>query len=1075
MYKFYTRIFFKPPGCINKYIQIMKLTVVLIVAALFQVKAETFAQKVNFAHKQTSFEQIIRVLRRQTDYNVLVSANKVKNLERKNVDFKNATISEVLETFLKDQPLSYEIHDNLILIKAKEEQEQAKPFQAVIKITGKVLDEKGVPLYGVHIKAIGTSNDVASNQAGEFTIVVPNAETVIIFSFIGYQTREIAAGKVPPTVIMTPGVTDLSSVVVVGYGSQKKVDVTGAVSSLTSKDFNQGAIVNPLNQIQGKIAGLVITQRGGDPNDQSAIVSIRGQTSILGNQAPLFVVDGVATTNASQFQNLSPSDIESYDVLKDVSATAIYGSRGANGVILVTTKKGKANKTQIDYDSYIGVEKQAKYWDLLSADKYLTALRNIPNVNIPTWDKGANTDWQKAVGRTAVVHSNNVGFSGGGNNFSYRASLNYQNQEGIIINTGKRQLGIRFNAQQRALNDKLEINLSASNTTVYRNTLTDANAINLFVFNAPPTYPVYNPDGTYFAFTDYQQANPVMHLMAPYAKETTKQSMINTTVNYKVLPGLTAGVTGVLIQDNTLKHSFTPVYPLEGNINSANQKSYNQNTIEANTHINFDKSFGKHNFSATGVYEYNEFNSESFTAAGQNYLVPEILDNNLGSGDQTKNTIGSAKSQYKIISVLARFNYNYDSRFYLTASVRRDGSDKFGTDHQWATFPSANLAYRLKRDLLKHVDWLDDLKLRLGYGIVGNSNGIDPYNAITLYSAQARYYDASNPSNPYPNSYSYQQNANPDLRWEERRGKNIGIDFALFNSRLTGDINYYNDKTVRMLYNYSVPTPPFFVNTILANVGDMSNKGFEVSLTGVPVRTAKFNWTVSGQLTAVRTNVLNLSGTYNGFTLNTDQIGTGTVAGRGLNSVPVSYIKPGHPLNVYYLAHYTGVDASGNQLFDGQTIAQNASPAKYYINPNPDFSYGFNNSFTYRNLDLSFFIRGVHGHKIFNQVLLNNETITRLPGANTTNTALSNGIKDGPQISDRWLENASYLRLDNLALGYTFKKVKGINNLRVYVAGNNIFVITKYRGLDPEIADNYLDGNSYPKSRTFLVGTKLSF
>jgi TonB-linked SusC/RagA family outer membrane protein len=1074
MYKNYTRFFCAPPGRINKYFLIMKLTVVLLIVGLLQVSAATLAQKVTFVHKKTSFGQIIRELRRQTNYNVLVSANKAKNIVPKDVNFKDATITEVLETFLKDQPLNFEIQNGLILIKEKPVENKVSETPP-IQVAGTVVDEKGIHMPGVNIRVKNTQNGVVTDQAGKFTLNVPDTETILVFSFIGYQTREFAAGQVPQTVAMVPEVTDLSAVVVVGYGSQKKVDVTGAVSSVTSKDFNQGAIINPLNQIQGKVAGLVITQKGGDPNDQGAAISLRGQTSILGDQRPLFVIDGIAIASASQFQNLSPSDIESYDVLKDVSATAIYGSRGANGVILVTTKKGKGNKTQVDYDGYAGFEKQAKYWDLLSPEQYLTAIRNIPNVNVPTYDKGARTDWQKAVSRTAVVYSNNLGFSGGSNNFTYRASLNYQNQQGIIINSGKRQLGIRFNAQQKALNDKLEISLNASSTTVYRNQLTDGNAINLYMFNSPPTYPVYNPDGTYFAFTDYQQANPVMHLLDSYNKETTKQTLINTTANYKVLQGLTVGLTGVLIQDNTLTHTFTPTFPLEGNINTAGQNSYNQNTIESNAHINFDRSFGKHNIAATTVYEYNEFNNESFNAAGQNYLVPSILDNNLGSGDQTKNTIGSGKSQYKIISVLARINYNYDSRFYLTASVRRDGSDKFGADHQWGTFPSVNLAYRLKRDLLKNVSWVDDVKLRLGYGIVGNGNGIGPYNAITLYSAQARYYDASNPSYPLPNSYSYGQNPNPDLRWEERRGKNIGLDFSLFNYRLTGDINYFDDKTVHMLYNYSVPTPPFFVNTILANVGDMTNKGLEVSLSGIPIKNDNFNWTVNGQLTIVRTNVLNLSGTYNGFNVNTDQIGTATVSGRGLNSVPVSYIKPGQPLNVYFLPHYTGIDAAGNQLFDGKTIAQNPAPAKYYVNPNPDFSYGLNNSFTYKNVDLSFFIRGVHGHKLYNQVLLNYETITRLPGANTTNTAVSNGIKDAPFISDRWLEAASFLRLDNLALGYTFKKISGVKNLRFYVAGNNLFVITKYRGLDPEIAGNFLDGNSYPKNRTIVFGTTISF
>ncbi|AEV99669.1 hypothetical protein A4D02_27990 [Niastella koreensis] len=1056
----------------------MKLTVVFILAALFQVRASTFAQKINFVHKNTSFKQIIKEIRKQTNYNILVSANKIKDLKTRNVSFDNASISEVLNTFLAGAPLTYEIQGESVLIKDKpvtttpnREIQQS----AFIEIKGRVVDENNASIAGVTVKVKRTSQGTVTDSAGIFNLSVGDKNSLIVFSAIGYQSLEIAAGDLPKVIRMRPEAAALSSVVVVGYGSQKKSDVTGSVSTVTAKDFNKGAVINPLNQIQGKVAGLVITQRGGDPNDQGASISLRGQTSILGDQRPLIVIDGIAISSASQFQNLSPADIESYDVLKDVSATAIYGARGANGVILVTTKKGKSSNLQVDYEGFAGFEKQAKYWDLLSASDYLTEIGQIPNVNVPTFDKGANTDWQRAVNRTAVVYSNNLGISGGTDKFTYRASLNYQNQQGIIINTNKRQLGFRFNAQQKALNDKLEILLNASSTTVYRDQLSDPNSINQYIFNAPPTYPVYNPDGSYFAFTDLLQANPVMHLKETLAKETTRQTLTNVTANYKIIPGLSVGLTGVLIQDNTLAHHFTPTFPLEGNINTAEQDSYNQNTIEANAHINYSKTLGKHNFTAMFVHEYNQFDNESFNANGQNYLVPDVLDNNLGSGDLTKNQIGSGKSAYKIISFLGRINYNYDNRYYLTASLRRDGSDKFGIDHQWGTFPSVSLAYRLKSDWLKKVIWVDDLKLRAGFGVVGNSNSIGPYNAIALYSAQARYYDASNPSYPLLNSYSYSQNPNPDLKWEERHGKNIGVDFSFFSSRLTGDINYFDDKTIHMLYNYSVPTPPFFVNTILANVGDMTNKGLEVMLSGVAVKTVSFNWTVNGQFTRIKTKVLNLSGGYNGFTLNTDQVGTATVTGRGLNSVPVSYIKPGEPLNVYFLPHFTGTDAAGKQLFDGKTITENPAPTKYYIDPNPTFSYGLNNSFTYKNWDVNFFIRGVQGYKLFNQVLLNYESAARLPGANTTRAALTNGIKDAPYISDKWLENASYVRLEYATLGYTFKKMTGMKNFRLYIAGNNLFVITKYRGLDPEIAGNFLDGNSYPKNRTIILGTSFSF
>ena len=945
-------------------------------------------------------------------------------------------------------------------------------------VTGKVTDAKdGSPLPGVTITIKGTTNGTNSDVNGAFSLSVPSSGATLVVSFLGYTTQEVAAGDAPLNIKLQASATALNEVVVVGvgYGTQRKKDVTGAVESIGSKDFNQGAIINPLDQIQGKVAGLIITQQGGDPNNEGARIAIRGQTSISGDQSPLFVIDGVATSSGSQFQNLSPNDIESYDVLKDASATAIYGSRGANGVIIVTTKKGKAGRTSIDYNAYAGVSNQAKYFHLLNASEYSKAIEAIPGVTPSTYELGGNTDWQKAVTRSALTHSNNVAIAGGSNGFSYRGSINYEDQQGIVINTGKKQLGLRFNAEQKALNDKLDITLNISNTTVYRNQLGDGNVFNYFIFNAPPTYPVKNPDGSYYQFTDYNLANPVQHLNEITNKGTSYQTLANATVNYTLLPGLKVGVTGINIHDNTLTHYFYPTFKLEGNINNASQNSYNVNTYEANAHINFDKSFGKHTISATGVYEYNDFNNESFSASGADFAVPPLLDNNLGGGDPLKNLINSSKDEYKIISFLARVNYNYDNRFYVTASVRRDGSDKFGANHQWGTFPSVDVAYRFKKDLLSSVEWIDDIKLRAGYGVVGNSSALSPYQNIALYGTSGRYYDGSTQS--YPSIYTYRQNANPDLQWEERRGKNIGLDFALFNNRLTGGLNYYNDKTEHMLYNYSVPTPPFFVNTIFANVGSMSNKGFEVSLAGQVLRGDGLNWNVNGQITFNKTKVINLSGTYAGFPVVSDQIITGSASGRGLSSYPITFIKPGQPLDVFYLPHYTGVNANGIEQFDGKTLAENPNPQKYYIDPNPKFNYGIANSFTYKNWSLNFFLRGVYGGKAFNNALLDFETATRLPSANTTREALTNGIKDGLQVSDLWLESTSFLRLDNASLGYTFKNVKGFSNLRVYVAGNNLFVITKYRGLDPEVSpsNHYIDVNVYPEIRSFVIGTNISF
>ncbi|MBB6128658.1 SusC/RagA family TonB-linked outer membrane protein [Mucilaginibacter lappiensis] len=953
-------------------------------------------------------------------------------------------------------------------------------------ITGKVTDSHdGSPMPGVSIVAKGSTIGTNTGPNGDFKLSLPASNNTLVVSFIGYVKQEVdITGKTTINIALVGSATALSEVqiVSVGYGSSRKKDLTGAVSNIGAKDFNQGAIINPLQQVQGKVAGLVITQGGGDPN-QNATVRLRGQTSLTGSQSPLFVVDGIQLDDPTQFQNIPPGDIASYDVLKDASATAIYGARGANGVIIVNTKRGSAGKTQVDYNGYASLAKQSKYYDLLTASEF----RALPSFQ-QSLEAGGNTDWQKAVTRTAYTHSNNVAISGGAGSFNYRASLNFQNQEGVVINSGKKQLGIRFSAEQKAFNDKLDIQFGISNVNTTRK-LTDYNSIS-YVFNAPPTFPVYNADGTYYTFTGFNLANPVEHLNQILNTNNEYLTLINATINYTLAPGLKVGVFGTTSRNNVQTHYFVPQFPDEGNVSTATDNNYNTNSYKGDVHINYDKNFGKHTISAALVGEYNDYLYSTFSANGQQFLVPANLDNNLGSGNPSFNAIGSNKSEYKIRSNLARVNYNYDGTYYITASVRRDESNKFGANHQVGYFPSFDLAYRFKRDLLGDVDWINDLKLRAGYGVVGNSEAIGPYSTLGLVNSQTpgsttitRFYDPVTKS--YLSAYSPIQNPNPDLRWEERHGRNIGLDFSLFNDRLSGDINYYNDITKNLLYNYSVPTPPFVYNSILANVGSLTNKGLEIAITGKILTGDGLNWTANGNIAFNKTRIKSLSGTYNGNVISTDEIPVGYAQGRGLSADPITYLRPGYAPNLFYLPHFTGNDANGNQTFDGQTIAQNGSPKRYYIDPSPKFNYGLSNSFNYKNWSLNFFIRGVYGQKLFNNSLLNVETVTRLPSNNTTKEALTNGTKDGPVSSDRWLQGASFLRLDNASLGYDFKNVKGFSTLRVYVAANNLFVITKYKGLDPEVTvaesnQAYIDANYggygyYPKTRTFTLGTNISF
>lgn len=963
------------------------------------------------------------------------------------------------------------------------------------KLSGKVTNEKGERLPSVTITAKGTSVNTLTDSSGNFNLVLPGGARFIVVSSVGFEDQQIAiGGRMEVNVVLREAAQSLNDVVVIGYGTARRKDVTGAVANIGSKEFSSGVINNPMQQIQGKVAGLIITQPGGDPN-QNVVIRLRGQTSLTGGQTPLIVLDGIPLDDPNQLSSIPPGDIASYDVLKDVSATAIYGARGANGVIIINTRKGSAGKTQVEYNGYVGRDKVAGNFDLLNATEWKKASQDagVDAATITALDHGANTDWLKAITRNAVTHSHNVGVSGGSNGFNYRASANYLNQEGLVINSGKEQLGLRFIGQQKALNNKLDINISLAYTQNNRK-YADYNMFD-YVNTTPPTYPVYNPDGTYYAYSGYDQQNPVARQMLQTNNGKDYLTQLFARVDYELLKGLKIGALGSISHFNLQTKFFQPTLPAVGNINNASQTNGNVDSKKGDIHFNYTADLGKHSIGLTGVYEYNQFTNSSFSASGQDFLVEDLNSDYLAGGNPAYNAISSYKDEYKLISFLGRATYNYDHRYYVTVSIRRDGSSKFGVNNQWGNFPSASVAWRLKSEsFLSNVDWLNELKINAGYGVVGNQDAISPYNTLLTLAGGTRYYDPSNSSYMYPQSYSPNQNANPDLRWEQRTGRNAGVEFSLFNNRLGGSINAFNDKTDRLLFTYAVPVPPFFVSTILANVGTLTNKGLEIQLNGTIVSSKDFSWSANGQITFVKTKITGLSGSYNGTPIKSDQVPVGYALGRGYEGNAITYLKVGHTPYVFYLAQYAGLgdaiapSSNSNQLYyteDGKTTPDISDAKMNYYDPTPKFTYGLNNTFSYREWSLNFFLRGVYGQKLFDNYNNVTSNISRLPGNNITKQGLTNGIRGSQTPSDYWLRNASYLRLDNLTLAYTFRKLKGLQNLRVYMTGTNLFVLTPYKGMDPEIKtgdsnQSYIDLNVYgsafyPRSRGAILGVNVSF
>lgn len=958
-----------------------------------------------------------------------------------------------------------------------------------IAIRGKVTGSDGIPLGGATIK-INSSGTTLADSTGFFSLSA-NTGDVMEVSFVGYLTNQVVLGNdTELNIALTLAITNLEEIILVGYGTSKRKDITGAVERVTVTEFNKGNITNPIQQLQGKVAGLVITQPGGDPNGEFT-VRLRGATSLEG-QPPLLVIDGVAIDDFNKaLATLNPSDIESFDILKDASATAIYGARGANGVIIVKTKSGKAGPVSIEYNGYTGVEKISNQLNMLNADQWREATAAIGG---PGFDKGANMDWQKAITHTALSQNHFVGLNGGTDLLKFRGSLGYIKQEGIVINTAKEVLTARITVVQKSLKQKLDINYNLNTSVTKRDFLPGQNATTQvrtggdIVFNQAlsylPVWPGYNADGSYY-MPSGNSLSPLFLLKEVYSKQRENFLQVAVKADYRVSKDIYLGVLGSLSRANDVLDKFYP--PVQGSPypGEASKANFNKQAYSGNIHAGYQKKFGKQSLEITGVYEYNKFVNDGFGVTATGYLVPQLLNNNLGAATNIQpGNIFSYKNEVKLISFLGRAVYNYDDRYLLTTTLRRDGSSKFGPNKRWGFFPSLAFAWRASSEkFLQDVTWLSNLKLRMSYGSTGNQENLPANSYQLLYGPVGPYlYNGS-----FFQSYAVVQETNPDLKWEVRRSFNVGIDFSFLKDRINGTIDVFNDKTSDMLFLYDLPQPPFLTNQVYANAADAINRGVELRLTAALISHKKFNWTIGSNIATLQNRVTNLSGKFRGNDLFITNRHYGYVSGGGYSNAYISELKVGYPAGVFWIPQHAGLDANGHELFnnyDDHGVLTGVSGTysdqdRIFINPTPDFTWGITNNFSYGNFDVGFFIRGVQGQKIFANSLLVYSAIINLPGSNTTPDALTNGFTEQPFPSDYWIRNGSFTRLENLSAGYNFKKIKGVSKLRLYITATNLFVITAYDGIDPEIitegSQRYIDVNYYPKTRALMVGVNVGF
>lgn len=958
-------------------------------------------------------------------------------------------------------------------------------------ISGKVVDSKGESIIGANIMEKGTSNGTITDFDGNFSLNV-SAKSVLQISYIGYKTQEIPVSQLKAGAVITlkEDTEVMDEVVVIGYGTQRKGDVTSAIASVKAEDFTVGKVGDAADLIKGKVAGLSIAKGSGDPNATSAI-RLRGVISVNGSTTPLILIDGVE----GDLSTVAPENIEAIDVLKDASAAAIYGTRGANGVILITTKTGKREAhTTASYSGYVSASQFGKKLDFMTAEDVRAGKTNFT-------DKGYDTDWLDAISRTGFTHNHNFNISGGTKQTTYSADFTYRKEDGVIMNTYAEDIRMRFDVSHWMLNDMLKVNLnmvkkwhknSATNATA-----TDQSNIYRQAIARNPTAPIYNEDGSYnedFGVNYYY--NPVGMLEERLGNYTYEETRAAGNITFEPIKGwqtnLMLATSRFGAHDkgyNTSDYYGNQLNQWTGYAYHTNSESF-QNNLELTS--KYDLNVGKHRMNAMVGYSYQYYKYEQNYANNYNFPTDFFQWNNLGIGQALKEGkagMGSSASENTLIGFFARVSYAYDNRYNLLVSVRREGSSKFGDNNKWGTFPSASLGWTISNEeFMKGITWLNNLKLRAGFGITGVIPN-DPYISLTKYAYGSSYYYSDGKWLP-----GLSVSSNPNLRWEKSTEFNVGLDWSVLDNRLGGSIDVYNKKTTDLLFLYTVPTPPNLFNSTLANAGSVRNQGIEVAVNAVPVRTKDFEWKTVVTVSANKNKLLSLS---NDMYESNSFMDTGGL-GEPIN-ITTHRMEEGRALGEFYGLKSVGVSENGLFLIekpDGEVVEfsndqlKNDEYRQYLGSGLPKVYLGWTNNLSYKNWDLSMQFTSQLGFKILNEprAFYENNSIAynRLKSVEEAPYGGQYTLSSSqPQtFVSYYLEDGDFLKLTNLTIGYTFpikKNNKYIKGVRAYLSGDNLFCITGYSGLDPELSNWYptsagIDArDKYPSIRSFTFGLNLTF
>jgi TonB-dependent starch-binding outer membrane protein SusC len=1078
------------PPLLFKSIAVMKLTILLIILSICQAQANVYGQgSITLNMQQTEISKVLHKIEQKGEFRFLYNYD-LQSLKKKvSIRVENSPLSETLGILFANTDLTYRLlQNNLVVVISRDAGERNN-----VQVQGTVTDANNEPVSGVSVREKGTTNGTTTNATGHFALTVADNAT-LEFSSVGYQTQEIAvSGQTTINVKLVQSTVNLNEVVVVGYGTQQRKDVTSAISSVSTKDISSRPIVNTSEVLAGKAAGVQVFQPSGKPGSDFS-VRVRGIASVLGSSQPIYVVDGVVTYDT---KSLDPNNIESINILKDASAAGIYGSAGAtNGVVMITTKKGSKGKTRVEVNAYTGFQKIVKTLDMLNSQQYADLLidekRNAgdPNFTVDPALLTTNTDWQDEVYRTAPMTGVNVGFSGGSDKGTYYFSLGYLNQDGIVKHSNFVRYSVKLNLEQNMnkwLTIGTHINYNRTNSRdVPDNSRVNQGGVVLGALSTPPVVKKYNADNT-FGLNPFQAwENPLASIEGPVNK-TIGNNLLGDVYGEVKLPLNLKFRTlfGVSLANYNYDYFLDPFRTQYGRSQEGIAENRNGETfryIWDNT-LTYAKTFGDHSVNAIIGSSASEEKIHSGRQYGEGFLNASIQTVNAA----TKNRqVSTTKEDWSLVSYFGRVNYTFNEKYLFTASVRADGSSRFGPNQRWGYFPAVSAGWRISDEaFMQSVSFVNDLKLRAGWGVTGNLP-TDFYPTVSPIGTWPNY----SFGNTFPGATPEGRIGNPDLKWEETKQFNIGFDLTFLNSRLTISADYYIKNTTDLIFQEFVPRSTGLDYRNANSEGVAQNKGFEFHISADAVSGRDFSWNPSLNMSFNKNRIKDLDSARTFF--------FGNIPERG----DVIVLKEGLPLGAFWGYVAEGVDPNtGNMIFrdlngDGNVDADN--DRTFLGSALPKFTFGFVNDFTWRNLNLSILIDGVSGNKVFNATRI--ETEGMFDVKNSSAEVLRRWTKAGDQtdipkavfsdpdgnsrISSRFVENGSFVRLRNITLGYrlTSEKIRnfGVNSIRFYVTAQNLATFSDYKGYHPEVnrdgtnaISQGIDYGTYPQAKIFTFGLNL--